>query len=100
MSEQNALATDIPVRLHAIVSGSVQGVGFRYWTRTEAERLGLAGSAGNLADGTVEVIAEGKRDAVGSLLVWLQSPDAPGRVASVAADLQPATGDFTGFTVW
>ena len=47
------------VRLHAFVSGYVQGVGFRYWVREQAQGLGLAGSARNLRDGRVEIVAEG-----------------------------------------
>lgn len=47
------------VRLHALVRGQVQGVGFRYWAHHTAQRLGgIAGSVRNLPDGTVEVEAE------------------------------------------
>ncbi|MFJ3958257.1 acylphosphatase [Arthrobacter sp. NPDC090010] len=88
------------VRLHAIVSGVVQGVGFRYWTQTEAVRLGLTGSAGNLPDGTVEVTAEGTPDAIGRLLSWLRSEAPPGRVTSVREEFLPATGFFAGFSAW
>jgi len=47
-------------RLHAVVRGSVQGVGFRATTFDEARRLGLAGWVRNRVDGTVEVLAEGR----------------------------------------
>ena len=50
--------------LHAIVSGRVQGVGFRYWVKEEAEALGLKGWVRNLRDGSVEVEAEGEEDAL------------------------------------
>ena len=46
-------------RMTAFVHGSVQGVGFRWWTRSRALELGLAGHATNLADGRVQVVAEG-----------------------------------------
>ena len=46
-------------RMTAHVRGNVQGVGFRWWTRSRALELGLAGYAKNLADGRVEVVAEG-----------------------------------------
>ncbi len=47
-----------------IVQGRVQGVGFRYFTRQQAEALGIAGYARNRPDGSVEVVAEGTDDAL------------------------------------
>lgn len=55
-----------------MVSGSVQGVGFRYWTARKADGLELAGYARNLFDGTVEVEAEGPQDAVDALVALLR----------------------------
>ncbi|MGD2071256.1 MAG: acylphosphatase [Gemmatimonadota bacterium] len=46
------------------IRGRVQGVGFRWWTRSMAEELGLAGSVKNLRDGTVEIRVRGSADAV------------------------------------
>lgn len=57
--------------LRCLVSGRVQGVWFRAATRDEARRLGLTGSALNLADGRVEVIACGSEDALTQLGQWL-----------------------------
>ena len=70
-------------RLVATVRGHVQGVGFRVWTRRLLADLGLEGSASNLPDGTVEVVAEGSREALGRALQALRGPYAPGRVADV-----------------
>src|SRR5699024_6506672 len=72
-----------PQRLTAWVHGHVQGVGFRWWTRARALELGLAGSATNLADGRVEVVAEGPADALAALLALLRGPGTPGRVDTV-----------------
>lgn len=57
-------------RAHFFVRGRVQGVGFRYHTRAEAERLGLSGWVRNLPDGGVEVQAEGPSDRVNELIAW------------------------------
>ena len=70
------------VRLTAFVKGQVQGVGFRWWTRARALELGLTGSATNLDDGRVQVVAEGPEDACRALLAQL--PQGPGRVEFVA----------------
>ena len=86
-----------PLRLTAVVHGSVHGVGFRYWAWKHAEKLGLRGSAVNNSDGTVGVIAEGPRWAVGDLLKALNSNDTPGAVMKVDSHFGPATGEFTDF---
>jgi acylphosphatase len=70
-------------RLDAWVSGRVQGVGFRYWTRDLARRLGLRGSATNLPDGRVAIVAEGDRGACEALLRALAGDAAPGHVTGV-----------------
>ena len=69
------------VRLQAFVKGHVQGVGFRWWVRARALELGLAGSATNLADGRVEVVAEGPEAACRALLALL--PGGPGHIEFV-----------------
>lgn len=57
--------------IHALVSGHVQGVGFRWNCLQEAERLGLSGSVRNLSDGDVEVYAHGESGQVAQLIAWL-----------------------------
>jgi len=74
--EEPQEGTQPTVRLTIWVSGRVQGVGFRWWTRSRALELGLSGSAGNLVDGRVEVVAEGPRDRCVALLELL-SEDPP-----------------------
>ncbi|WP_307845875.1 acylphosphatase [Saccharomonospora sp. NB11] len=85
------------VRLTAWVHGSVQGVGFRWWTRSRALELGLTGRATNLPDGRVEVVAEGPRAACEQLLRALRSGETPGRVEHVAELWSAARGGLTGF---
>jgi acylphosphatase len=84
-----------PVRLTAWVKGHVQGVGFRWFTRSTALSLGLVGTATNLADGRVEVVAEGPRAACEALLGAL--PTGPGRVDHVGSFWDVARGGLTGF---
>lgn len=57
------------VRMTAFVHGYVQGVGgFRWWVRSRALELGLAGHATNLSDGRVQIVAEGPREVCERLL--------------------------------
>ncbi len=86
-----------PVRLTAWVRGRVQGVGFRWWTRSRALELGLSGAATNLADGRVEVVAEGPRGGCERLLEHLRGGRTPGRVDSVVERWSSPGGTFTGF---
>jgi acylphosphatase len=87
------------VCLRAIVSGVVQGVNFRYYTRQIAQRLGLKGYVRNLHDGTVEVVAEGPRPAVEELFAWLQHGPSLARVRDVEATWGMPTGRWIGFEV-
>ncbi|MGY1692154.1 acylphosphatase [Geodermatophilus sp. SYSU D01105] len=84
-------------RAVAVVSGSVQGVGYRWFVRGRAEAAGLAGSATNLPDGRVEVVLEGEDAAVAAVLADLDGPAAPGAVTGVDVRDEPARGgtDFT-----
>lgn len=102
MSKARDVSDD--VRLTARVSGWVQGVGFRWYTMTMAQEFGLVGSARNLSNGDVEVIAEGPSVECLKLLTWLKgggprSVRLPGRVDSVSADWGPARGGLRRFNI-
>jgi len=90
--------SDADVRLTAWVHGRVQGVGFRWWTRSRALELGLTGYAANRPDGRVQVIAQGSRDACEQLLQLLQGGKTPGRVDTVVVDWSPPGDAISGFT--
>ncbi|MFC3999573.1 acylphosphatase [Nocardiopsis sediminis] len=85
-------------RLTAWVRGRVQGVGFRWWVRSRALELGLTGTATNLADGRVEVVAEGPRGRCDQLLVLLRGDDTPGRVLGVVERWGKPRGSYSGFS--
>ena len=85
------------VRLVAVVSGHVQGVGYRWFVRGLATDAGLAGSARNLPDGRVEVVLEGAEDAVHRVLAELDGPRAPGTVSRVDSRTGSVQG-VRGFT--
>ena len=85
------------LRLTAHVKGRVQGVGFRWWTRARALELGLVGSATNLDDGRVEVVAEGREQALRALVALLRGRAAPGTVTFVSERYGPARGALEDF---
>jgi acylphosphatase len=90
------------VRLTAWISGSVQGVGFRWWCRAAALELGLAGYARNLPDGRVELVVEGAPKVCQRMIARVRSEERsimrrPGKVKSVVArwtDPKGATGFY------
>ncbi len=85
------------VRVHALVSGHVQGVGYRWFVRGLAAERNLAGSATNLPGGGVEVVLEGADDDVRAAVAALSGSDGPGTVTSVDVRDEAAQG-ITGVT--
>lgn len=86
-------------RLHAIIEGHVQGVGFRVFTIRKANEMGVDGWVRNLRDGSVEVIAEGQRTDLDKLLSALRRGPTSASVTNVKPDWRSATGEFDGFNV-
>jgi acylphosphatase len=84
-------------RAVAVVSGHVQGVGYRWFVRALAESSGLTGSARNLPDGRVEVVLEGPADDVTAMIDQLDGPRAPGAVRRVDVRYETVQG-CQGFT--
>ncbi len=78
--------------LHLRVTGRVQGVGFRWYIRAEAERLGLAGWVRNRPNGSVEVAADGPQDAREAFLAAVRRGPPSAVVAAVEA-LGTGAGD-------
>jgi acylphosphatase len=87
----------VTVRAVAVVSGHVQGVGYRYYVQGLARAAGLSGSARNLPDGRVEVVVEGPEDDVDRLIGQLDGSRAPGTVRRVDVRRAAVQG-MRGFT--
>src|SRR5207247_9573975 len=87
------------VAAEVVVSGDVQGVGYRAFTQRAAKDLGLSGWVRNLYDGRVQVEVEGPRAKVEELLARLRRGPALASVCAVSATLKPATGRVQGFTI-
>ena len=85
--------------LHAFVSGRVQGVGYRAWTRRTAKELGLKGFVRNLPDGRVEVYAEGEEEALKELLSELYKGPLFARVSGVEYQFTEPRGEYEDFTI-
>lgn len=76
----------------AVISGRVQGVGFRFFAERAARELGVKGWVRNLPGGSVETLAEGEADAVAQYLDRLREGPGPGKVTSVTAEDVPPRG--------
>ncbi len=87
------------LRLHAIVHGRVQGVGFRAFVLTCAARLNLTGWVRNTISGDVEVTAEGERQALDKFIADLMQGPRAAFVINVEQNWLPASGEFTHFDV-
>ena len=87
-------------RLEARVKGMVQGVGYRFFTQRLADALGLRGYARNLPNGSVEVVAEGDRDALESLLEELRRGPTMSSVSNVDVKwIEKADPTFIDFRI-
>ncbi|MBK8026677.1 MAG: acylphosphatase [Chloroflexi bacterium] len=84
-------------QVHALVSGLVQGVNFRYYTVQTALELGLTGWVRNLAEGDVEVMAEGTRAQLNQLVAFLHKGPPAAYVIGVQTTWGKATGKFETF---
>lgn len=86
-------------RLHAMVTGRVQGVNFRYFVMEQASELDLKGWVRNRWDGSVEVTAEGPRQKLELLLQALRHGPPASRVEEVDFAWLEYNGEFVGFSV-
>jgi acylphosphatase len=82
-----------------VISGQVQGVGFRWFTHDAAARAGVHGWVRNLADGSVEVFAEGDVESVDRLEAAVRRGPASARVEAVTTEEQAPSGRAAGFEI-
>jgi acylphosphatase len=87
------------VRAHVYISGRVQGVFFRAYTRDKAREVGLKGWVKNLIDGRVEAVFEGEEKAVDDMLNWCREGSPHSRVREVEVHDEPYSGEFRSFDV-
>jgi acylphosphatase len=85
--------------VHIVVSGMVQGVGFRYFVQHHARQLGLTGWVRNLANGDVEVVAEGNKEFVESLIVYVRRGPRSAVVSNAAVTWKEFYGQFERFDI-
>jgi len=86
-------------RMHALVSGIVQGVGFRFFVMGHADALRLQGWVRNTLRGDVEVVVEGVRPDLEKFLINLKSGPRSARISDVDVKWESATGEFSDFQV-
>ncbi|MGQ9680517.1 MAG: acylphosphatase [Candidatus Bathyarchaeia archaeon] len=87
------------IRLHIYVLGKVQGVFYRSNTCEKAEELGITGWVKNLADGRVEIIAEGEEEKLKKLVEWCRVGPRWAKVEDLNVNVEPATGEFKSFGI-
>ena len=86
-------------QLHIIVSGWVQGVGFRYFTRSRAVTLGINGYVRNLRNGQVEIVAEGQESDLDYFIGYLRRGPPSARVTDLKVTENPYSDKYRNFRV-
>ena len=90
---------DRHAHLRIVVSGRVQGVFFRGAAAAQASALGIGGYARNLNDGTVEIVAEGARQALKTMIAWAQRGPSAAHVEEVQVKWGEVLETFNEFKV-
>jgi acylphosphatase len=87
------------VARRVVVSGRVQGVGFRFFVESRAAAEGVHGWVRNLADGRVEAFIEGDQESVDRVEAALRRGPSGARVEDVAVEISAPSGRATGFSI-
>lgn len=86
------------IRVHLLIEGRVQGVGYRANTKRMANKMNLTGWVRNLRNGDVEAVIEGPELEVDKLIVWCHRGPTSAHVTRVNVEKGVATGEFDSFT--
>jgi acylphosphatase len=87
------------IRRRIVISGRVQGVNFRYYTRAAAREAGAGGWVRNLPDGSVEAVIEGEPEVVDAVIAWCRKGAPASRVDDLRIYEESPTGEFTDFDI-
>ncbi len=87
------------IRVRVFAGGRVQGVAYRFFAEKYAARLGITGWVKNLADGRVEMLAEGSADEIKTFLERLKEGPSLAHVDSFEVRREPSTGEFRDFRI-
>jgi acylphosphatase len=87
------------MRAHVFISGFVQGVGFRYFVRKNAEKLGLTGYVRNLPDGRVEALFEGSKKGVDKMVSICRKGPFLSSIKNIEVSIGEEAGRFPSFEV-
>jgi acylphosphatase len=80
------------IRTHLIISGKVQGVGYRYYTAQQAKKLGITGWVKNLPDGRVEAIFEGTQQTITEMINWCRQGPSAAQVTDITINHEKPQG--------
>ena len=86
--------------IQAVISGKVQGVGYRDFVTEYAKEYGVVGWIRNNADGTVSLLAQGEPDTLKEMVAHLNTGPSLARVESVSVDWKTPKKQFDDFEVW
>jgi acylphosphatase len=87
------------VRVHLLISGVVQGVGYRWSCQRRAQGLGLVGWVRNLDDGRVEAVLQGTREQVDDMIKWCYRGPSEARVSDIAVAAEDPSEEFRDFGI-
>ncbi len=87
------------IRVRVVISGLVQGVFYRHYTRKNAVTYGLTGWVKNRPDGRVEAVFEGKESQVAMMLDWCRIGPPSAKITDLAVFREHATGEFPDFQI-